>query len=68
MSEETQTKVPTKLVKVTMEYSDGDIHTLETVAAEAWIKDVNDQIFMSYIHGCKMQKHPWVITKKDVCN
>lgn len=55
-----------RLVKVSMEYEDGTVMTLEGDAARAWQTNLADCLIDAHIHGTSMTKHPWVtaIAKK----
>jgi hypothetical protein len=51
-------KVTVKLVKVTLQYSDGSLRILED-RCEEWEKSVNSALIMDFMHGTIMPKFDW---------
>lgn len=51
------------LVKITMEFSDGKVQSLEGNKADEWLKAVNGQCVMSHIHGMSFPKFNWKVKK-----
>lgn len=53
-----------KLVKVTMEYDNGEVQTLKGKEAQEWIDWLNGSLMMSYIHGGTGKQFNWKVQKK----
>ena len=53
-----------KLLKVTMEYDDGEIQTLEGEQAQQWEKELNGAVTMNWVHGHHMPQFKWKKIKK----
>jgi hypothetical protein len=47
------------LTKVTMEFSDGKVQSLEGDEAERWLKECNAKIQMEFIHGRSFPEFNW---------
>jgi hypothetical protein len=57
-----------KLVKVEMTFDDGSSQVLEGEDAEKWLRDVNGCISNAYVHGIRMNEHPWKNTHDEKNN
>jgi outer membrane PBP1 activator LpoA protein len=53
-----------KIVKVTLEMSDGTVKHLSGVEAERWEKAMNGALMIAHIRGVQMPDFPWVIDKE----
>ena len=53
-----------KLIKVTLEYDDGEVRSLSGDVAALWLKEVNGAIMMDFVHGGSMTTHEWEIERE----
>jgi len=65
--EDKQTRMAnkSKLVKVTMEYGDGEVASLSGDDAEKWLKAVNGCIFIAAVHCCGISDFDWVVERES---
>jgi len=54
-----------KLVRVELEYDNGEIHRLTGEDAEKWLEAANGQAVMSALHGMSFPEFKWEITKEN---
>ena len=54
---------PQKLIKLTMEFDDGEVKFLEGDEADRWLKAVNNQCVMEHVHGRPFPSFNWKVKK-----
>ena len=54
-----------KLIKITLEYDNGDVSYLEGSEAERWSKAVDGAIVMNAIHGNEFPEFKWKKVREE---
>ena len=52
-----------KLIRVEMEYANGEVHTLKGKKAQEWLDACNSQVMMGWAHGQTLPRFNWKIVK-----
>jgi hypothetical protein len=53
-----------KIVKVELEYDNGEIHRLTGEEAEKWLEAANGQAVLGWTHGMPFPELEWEVIKK----
>ncbi len=53
-----------KIIRVELEYDNGEIHRLTGEEAEKWLEAANGQAVFNSVHGMQFPKLDWEIVKK----
>ena len=54
-----------KLVRVELEYDNGEVTTLKGDEAAKWLEAVNGAVMNAWVHGVSLPEFPWEKSTRD---